>query len=355
MVVQKVTKNVPRRVVDADSKEQRPWYRRGGMHINNVGLTVNTVLAVIVLASALPTYERNAFVCLLVASSTICILDGTVKTPFCTVVVPTYMCSLLLVGSLNIHPALMLTMSMLAAGTKINICMSVCLHRYAAHAAFKCGPATSVFINTLGCLANQGGPLWWGTQHRRHHKYCDLPKDPHSPILLGVEEAFVFMVKESQIEEEFVPNHLESFFVRVLDTWAWTVVSLELLAAYAVFGREGLFLAYTSGWICQVSTLWFNIANHPPEKAPQAHAPEKKTKTCMASNTHAVWQEQQRYLPFLFLDMLSKVFFTFIDEGEHESHHTHASLAKRSKGDSAYWSFIRPLEELGLVWNVNVK
>jgi hypothetical protein len=141
-------------------------------------------------------------------------------------------------------------------------------------------------------------------------------------------------------------------FVRALDTWAWAVVSVELLAAYAVFGREGLFLAYTSGWICQATTLWFNIANHPLEKAP---VPEKKIATCKASNTHAMWQEQQRYLPFLFLDLLSKVFFTVIDEGEHESHHTHASLAKRSPGDSAYWSFIRPLEELGLVWNVNVK
>jgi stearoyl-CoA desaturase (delta-9 desaturase) len=341
---------------DAPPMAEKPWYRRGGMHINNVGLTVNTVLAVFVLACTLPENERNAFICLLGASIATCVFDGTCKTEYCTVVVPMYLCSLFLVGSLNIQPALMLTMSFMAAGTKINICMSVCLHRYAAHSAFKCGPVTSVFINTLGCLANQGGPLWWGSQHRCHHKYCDLPRDPHSPIQVGAEEAFVFMVKQVKIEEEFVPNHLESFFVRVLDTWAWAVVSLELIAAYAMFGREGLFLAYTSGWICQATTLWFNIANHPPDKASTEQQPEKKVAAvCKASNTHAVWQEQQRYLPFLFLDMLSKVFFTFIDEGEHESHHSHAGLAKRSKADSAYWSFIRPLEELGLVWNVNVK
>ena len=50
---------------------------------------------------------------------------------------------------------------MSTAPTQVGVCMSVCLHRYASHGAFKCGPVTSFAIEWLGCLANQGGPIWW--------------------------------------------------------------------------------------------------------------------------------------------------------------------------------------------------
>ena len=42
-----------------------------------------------------------------------------------------------------------------------------------------------------------------------------------------------------------------------------------------------------------------------------------------------------------------------IMEGAHKHHHDHAQLAKRSKYDTAYYGFIRPLELLELVWKVN--
>ena len=37
------------------------------------------------------------------------------------------------------------------------VCMSLCLHRYAAHAAFQCEGATHLACGILGCLAFQGG------------------------------------------------------------------------------------------------------------------------------------------------------------------------------------------------------
>ena len=64
--------------------------------------------------------------------------------------------------------------------------MSVCLHRYAAHGAFKCGPVTNACLCFFGCLSNQGGPIWWGSKHRCHHSRCDKEDDPHSPAMAGV-------------------------------------------------------------------------------------------------------------------------------------------------------------------------
>ena len=38
----------------------------------------------------------------------------------------------------------------------------------------------------LGCAATQRGPLWWSSNHRRHHRFCETAEDPHSPAQQGV-------------------------------------------------------------------------------------------------------------------------------------------------------------------------
>eukprot|EP00521_Asterionellopsis_glacialis_P006612 CAMPEP_0195284942 /NCGR_PEP_ID=MMETSP0707-20130614/2954_1 /TAXON_ID=33640 /ORGANISM="Asterionellopsis glacialis, Strain CCMP134" /LENGTH=327 /DNA_ID=CAMNT_0040344351 /DNA_START=76 /DNA_END=1059 /DNA_ORIENTATION=- len=322
-------------------KKKLPWYRSGGMHVNMVGMGINIATPILMLVTQLPDERHMKSYAGLTA---LCIVASwmTCKSMYCIAVVPANMVSLLLAAYLKTPLVYLWGMALVVAMTKVNICMSVCLHRYAAHAAFKCGPCTNFAVNILGCLANQGGPIWWASQHRCHHKYCDVPRDPHSALLDGTEAAFGFFEHHQEVLEEFAPKHIESTWIRWMDTWSWIFVSLEFVGAFALFGYEGLFVAQTSAWICQSITLWFNIANHPPEK---------DTK-CKASDGKAALHEM--YLPFHFLDALVPLFSLFIMEGEHQHHHDHAGLAKRSTYDSAYWGFVKPLEMMGLVWKVNV-
>jgi len=321
----------------------RPWYRCGGMHVNMVCMAVNIIGPVVILALDLSEEHTKSFCILLLCNYLASVI--TSRTVYCIFVVPTFMASLLLCVSLhNMKPEAALTIALILGIFKVNICMSVCLHRYAAHAAFKCGPAMNMFISVLGCLANQGGPIWWASQHRCHHKYCDVERDPHSPLLSGTEAAFGFFQTHEAIEEEFVPKHLESVPMRVLDTWSWLTVFCEMALSYFIFGREGLFISYTSGWLSQSVTLWFNIVNHPPNR-------DTKGK-CKATNANLEMHEL--YLPFFFLNALIPIFAFFVMEAEHEHHHNHARLAKRSCYDVAYWGFVWPMEKMGLVWNVVV-
>jgi fatty-acid desaturase len=342
------------------------------MEVNMVGIAINIAFPVIVLARQLSPQQLKAFLTLL-AMSYAASLTGR-KTIYCVVVVPTFMTSLLLafaaLGHDSTSPRIYLALlaSLLIAVAKVNICMSVCLHRYAAHSAFKAGPITNIFLILLGCLANQGGPVWWASQHRCHHKHCDVDRDPHSPLLDGTEAAFAFFETHTEIEEEFLPNHLNcqpgdgisAVFMRIVDTWSWLAVFAELSASLYLFGLDGLFISYTSGWLCQSITLWFNVVNHPPDgkinDTNTTQTPKKKagvTDECKATNgKETVFQDY--YLPFRFLDTLYPFFAKFVKETEHEHHHNHARLAKRSKYDIAYWGFVWPLEQLGLVWNVIV-
>lgn len=357
------------------------------MEVNSIGMAFNIAVPVIFLSSFMSKEDRQNFAILLLFSYAASLASGR-TTLYCIVVVPTFWVSVALLPVLeetesaySSVPFMIVTLStaVAIAIAKVNICMSVCLHRYASHAAFKCGPVTRLGVSLLGCLANQGGPIWWASQHRCHHKNCDAPRDPHSPIVSGTEKAFGFFRVHSSVLEEFAPPHLESVTMRVIDTWAWVIVTTELLLSYHWMGRTGLFLAYASGWLCQTMTLWFNIANHPappkfvtkdgktiPSLSSSSSGNIMDSKSafhaqCNASDGNEVdpWNDPCLvgggvYLPFVLLSALTPLFGSFVMEMEHGHHHEHPSLAKRSPGDIAYWGFVYPLEKAGLIWNVVV-
>ena len=329
----------------------RPWYVRGGMHVNEVGMGLNVTVPPIFLAmtAAWTTTLHpeltpvQTFASVFILQVILAAIEGK-RTVFCVIAVTCYLSSFLVIPATLASAALpTVGLAIFIAIWRVGICMSVCLHRYAAHAAFKCGPATRFFLNILGCAANQGGPIWWASQHRCHHKYCDMPRDPHSAIQAGVENAFAFFsTGHGAVEEEFAPRHNDTWGLRLLDTWSFVICSLEMLASYKLFGREGLFVTYTSMWICQTITLWFNIANHPPEAHPG--------QVCQATNYRG--KPSGWYPAFWFLDALYPFFGTVVSEKNHEHHHVHFMLAKREQYDCMYHAFVRPLEKLGLVWDV---
>ncbi|KAL7534508.1 hypothetical protein ACHAXR_005919 [Thalassiosira sp. AJA248-18] len=330
----------------------RPWYIRGGMHVNEVGMGLNVTVPPIYLAVTAATASLHSsytpvqiFAAVFLLQVILAAAEG-MRTVFCVIAVPCYLTSFMIIpGTLPTSIAPTLVLAIAIAIWRVGACMSVCLHRYAAHAAFKCGPGTRLFLNVMGCMANQGGPIWWASQHRCHHKHCDVPRDPHSAIQDGVENAFAFFsTGHAAVEEEFAPKHNDTWLLRLLDTWSFAVCSVEMLVAYHCFGREGLFVSYTSMWICQTITLWFNIANHPPNTHPG--------KDCQATNFRG--KPTGWYPAFWFLDALYPYFGSIVSEKNHEDHHVHFMLAKREKYDCMYHLVVWPLEKMGLVWDVKV-
>merc|ERR1740117_2085317 len=131
--------------------------------------------------------------------------------------VPMFSCALPLCFLLP-RPMTLAVTALIVMQLKIGVCMSVCLHRFAAHAGFRCGPITRTLLGCLGCFANQGGPIWWASKHRCHHKYCDGPRDPHSVALMGEIPGFAFFTRQQSVDEEFAPAHLEGIVMRIVDS-----------------------------------------------------------------------------------------------------------------------------------------
>jgi hypothetical protein len=355
-----------------------PWYIRGGMQTNLLGMGMNILIPPVLWASWQQSQPIGhggqlmyyaIYLGCIAAAKYICHM----KTIFCTLVVSTYFCSLGL--AFWVWPRLSPLLVVLAFGMgmiKVGIPMSICLHRYAAHQAFTCGPIVKWFLLILSCLAHQGGPLWWAATHRAHHKFCDTPGDPHSPQVDGVERAFAFFWVKIRVLKDFVPRHLQANDAMwALDTFAFAVHTVELGLAYLIGGHPLMFVAYTSAWMCQVTTLWFNVINHPEEEpkgkmvvvAENDDRQNKKNDVrmaCAASNYKSNGllhlppgtAMAGRFVPFHVLNVTNYFFAQLSAEDQHQHHHANARLAQRSPGDFFYWTFVYPLEATGLVWDV---
>ena len=151
---------------------------------------------------------------------------------------------------------------------KLGVCMSVCLHRWAAHGAFSCSYPFAVVLSVLGCLATQGGPVWWGSKHRVHHAYCEKARDPHSPRWrLFVVCAFSWFGKENKyVDLEHVPLHLEGTLLLLIDTYSFLPTLVELACAFRYFGVTGLYISYVAGR----SARWAHSGSTSPTTRPSS-------------------------------------------------------------------------------------
>ena len=236
---------------------------------------------------------------------------------------------------LNVISAFVLTF------TNVGLCMSVCLHRYFAHQAFKTSRGLQAVLAIIGCHAYQGCPIWWASKHRRHHKHCDTPEDPHSWKQTNYLYAWIgwtFNPIEHATDEEYVTK-LRQFpelsFIGFF-WWLWPLLTCALV--YRSVGLYSMVVhASTPMLLSRVVTLLFNVEYHPPEGVETKLSVNGKG-GCTALD-----------MPRLLADC--------VGESCHDDHHTHPKRAKRPSGgfphaDLPYWAMIYPMRRLGLVWSV---
>jgi len=207
--------------------------------------------------------------------------------------------------------------------------MSVCLHRYFAHTAFKTSRGMQLVLGVIACLANQKGPIWWASKHRRHHKHCDLPNDPHSWTQSNFFYAWIgwtLSLAEALVDDEYVTK-LQSFAeLRALEC-LWMIPSLALNAVLLFsLGPHWMISLYTVPMVlCNLITLLFNVEYHP------AHKPGEDD--CKSV-------DNARFLSEL------------VGESYHEDHHAHPRKGHRPGYDVPSTLILHPLVAMGLIWDV---
>lgn len=76
-------------------------------------------------------------------------------------------------------------------------------HRLLAHRSFQTSRAMQFLLAVAGCLAMQGGPLWWVAHHRSHHRHTDAADDVHSPVTKGFWQSHMgWMMSQAAFQEK---------------------------------------------------------------------------------------------------------------------------------------------------------
>ena len=63
----------------------------------------------------------------------------------------------------------------------IYVGIGVAYHRLLTHSGYKVPKWVEYFVTMCGCLALEGGPIFWVATHRVHHQNSDQEGDPHTP------------------------------------------------------------------------------------------------------------------------------------------------------------------------------
>jgi stearoyl-CoA desaturase (delta-9 desaturase) len=221
-------------------------------------------------------------------------------------------------------------------------------HRLLAHASFRANRATQFVLSLSGALATQGGPLWWVSHHRNHHRYTETPKDIHSPVQRGFWYSHIGWMMDKDCFEGSHANVKELTRFRELKILQRFYVAL-VIGQIIFFYVLGVLLsrhfpqAGTSGgqmlvWGYFLSTvaLW--------------HATFMVNSVCHIWGRRS-WDAGDRSTNNWLVATLT------LGEGWHNNHHKFAYSARHGlkwwQLDCTYLG-LRILESIGLVWDLKL-
>ena len=143
--------------------------------------------------------------------------------------------------------------------------VTVGLHRYFTHGAFKANRGLRMALAIAGSLAFQGPVTKWVADHRRHHAYSDKAGDPHSPWAFGTSPAALakgflhahigwLFGRERTNAARFAPDLLADRDIRAVDRMFLPLAAASLLLPALIGG-----LVTMSWWGALTAGFWAGL------------------------------------------------------------------------------------------------
>jgi stearoyl-CoA desaturase (delta-9 desaturase) len=205
-------------------------------------------------------------------------------------------------------------------------------HRYFSHRTFKTSRWFQFVLAFLAESSSQRGVLWWGSNHRHHHRFSDQPEDIHSPRQKGFWYSHVLWIfaEDGGTDLNKIKDLAKYPELRWLDKH-WLVPPTVLgIITTLLFGWSGLFVGFCLStvvlWHC---TFTINSLSH-----------------VFGSRRYETTDDSRNNPLLAFITM---------GEGWHNNHH-HYMLSCRQ--GFRWWEFdftyyvLKGLSWVGLVWDI---
>jgi stearoyl-CoA desaturase (delta-9 desaturase) len=179
-------------------------------------------------------------------------------------------------------------------------------HRYFSHRAFRVGRVTQFVLAFGGLTAVQKGPLWWAGWHRRHHRYADTARDPHSPErgFWWSHIGWVLSGRYGATDLDVVDDLARFPELRFLDRHDWIGPWTLAVTCYLVAGWSGLVVGFFGSTVL----VW--------------HA-------TFSVNSFTHLYGRRRYATRDTSRNLAPVAVLTLGEGWHNNHHHHPTSARQ--------------------------
>ena len=143
------------------------------------------------------------------------------------------------------------------------VAVTVYLHRCQTHRALTLHPAVAHCFRFWLWLTTGMVTREWVAVHRCHHAHCETEKDPHSPVVVGINqvlwrgaELYRDATSDPALAERYGGGGPADWLERrIYGHYTWQGVGLLLLIELVLFGALGLTL-----WACQMMWIPFLAA-----------------------------------------------------------------------------------------------
>jgi stearoyl-CoA desaturase (delta-9 desaturase) len=203
-------------------------------------------------------------------------------------------------------------------------------HRYFSHRSFKTSRAWQFVLAFLAETSAQKGVLWWAAHHREHHRYSDLPGDPHSPKLGFWESHVLWILRDGSAETREIKDFSKYPELRWLNTYHLVPPVLLAVALVLLGGLPAL----VWGFFVSTVALWHG--------------------TFLVNSVNHLWGSR-RYETTDTSRNNGLLALLTMGEGWHNNHHHYMASANQGffwwEVDPSYY-LIRAMQAAGLVWDV---
>ncbi len=212
-------------------------------------------------------------------------------------------------------------------------------HRLLTHRGYKCPKWFEYFVTVCGCLALEGGPVFWVAVHRLHHQITDKPGDPHSPRDGGFWAHMGWIMSGESLHNAngdkllpYVPDLRKDKFHMWISKYHYMPMIVLGFGLLAIGGWPMVMWGIFLRTVFLLHSTWFvNSATH------------------MWGSKRFATEDDSRNLWW--------VAYVSFGEGWHNNHHAHPQSARHGLAWYEFdlnWYAIKAFSWLGVIWDIKL-
>jgi fatty-acid desaturase len=129
---------------------------------------------------------------------------------------------------------------------------TITYHRLLSHRSWECNKTIEKILVLFSTVSLSGSAISWVSTHRKHHRYVDTIKDPHSPSHKGFFKMHYMSMFEST-DIKYAPDLIRQSFYRFQHKY-YFIINIVWAIFIVLLFQDVYAIAYA--WLAPAALLW---------------------------------------------------------------------------------------------------